>query len=199
MSYIVRVDVPRHITVGDQLTVDITTDLGVPPAIVDVDDADHVPLENTRTQRETIWWPTGSYVTLQQIKERCLFSLRLLCLNDTNGQSLSPELSCWLRYSDVFDVHCFNVYICSFLFCFFKCCANAFLCLVFFKRHLLHIALFINSLYWFSYWNVMFHLYTYIRQWLIVDFCFVCINIYGLGKTHVFAKIKNFKLKDYNA
>ncbi len=50
--YIVGVDMPGHIAVGDQLTVDIATDLGVPPAVVDVDDADHVPLQNTKTNSE---------------------------------------------------------------------------------------------------------------------------------------------------
>lgn len=50
--YIVGVDVPGHITIRDQLTVDVATDLGVPPAVVDVDDADHVPLENTKTHSE---------------------------------------------------------------------------------------------------------------------------------------------------
>lgn len=44
-AYIIGVDMPGHITVGDQLTIDIATDLRVPPAIVDVDDADHVPLQ----------------------------------------------------------------------------------------------------------------------------------------------------------
>lgn len=52
MSYIIGVDVPGHIAIGDQLTVDIATDLWVPPAVVDVDDADHVPLENTKTHSE---------------------------------------------------------------------------------------------------------------------------------------------------
>lgn len=50
--YIVGVDVPGHIAVGDQLTVDVATDFRVPPAVVDVDDADHVPLENTKTHSE---------------------------------------------------------------------------------------------------------------------------------------------------
>ena len=39
---------PGHIAVGDQLAVDVATDLGVPPAVVDVDNADHVPLKTTR-------------------------------------------------------------------------------------------------------------------------------------------------------
>lgn len=39
---------PSHIAVGDQLTVDIATDLRVPPAVVDVDNADHVPLKNIK-------------------------------------------------------------------------------------------------------------------------------------------------------
>ena len=36
---------PGHVAVGDELSVDIATDLRVPPAVVDVHDADHVPLE----------------------------------------------------------------------------------------------------------------------------------------------------------
>lgn len=47
--YIVGVDVPRHVAIGDQLTVDIATNLRVPPAVVDVDDADHVPLKHRHT------------------------------------------------------------------------------------------------------------------------------------------------------
>ena len=30
------------------MTVDIATDLRVPPSVVDVDDADHIPLKNTK-------------------------------------------------------------------------------------------------------------------------------------------------------
>lgn len=48
-AYVVGVDVPRHVTIGYQLAVDIATDLGVPPAVVDVDYADHVPLKNTQS------------------------------------------------------------------------------------------------------------------------------------------------------
>ena len=50
-SYIVRVDVPGHVAIGNQLSVDIATDLAVPPAVVDVDNADHVPLRHTHTHR----------------------------------------------------------------------------------------------------------------------------------------------------
>lgn len=52
-SYIVGVDVPGHVAVGHQLTVDVAADLRVPPAVVDVDDADHVPLKETRRQIKT--------------------------------------------------------------------------------------------------------------------------------------------------
>lgn len=43
-AYVVGVDVPRHVPVRDQLAVDVASDLAVPPAAVDVNDADHVPL-----------------------------------------------------------------------------------------------------------------------------------------------------------
>lgn len=36
---------PSHVTIGNQLTINIATDLTVPPSIVDVDNADHVPLQ----------------------------------------------------------------------------------------------------------------------------------------------------------
>ncbi len=54
-SYIIGVDVPGHIAIGDQLTVDIATDLRVSPTVVDVDDADHVPLKkiHKHIQKET--------------------------------------------------------------------------------------------------------------------------------------------------
>lgn len=55
LPYIVGVDVPRHVAIGDQLTVDIATNLRVPPAVVDVDDADHVPLKH----RHTLVTPPG--------------------------------------------------------------------------------------------------------------------------------------------
>lgn len=43
-TYIIGVDVPCHVTVGNQLAVHIATDLTIPPTVVDVDYADHVPL-----------------------------------------------------------------------------------------------------------------------------------------------------------
>lgn len=43
-TYIIGVDVPCHVAVGNQLAVDIATDLTIPPTVVDVDYADHVPL-----------------------------------------------------------------------------------------------------------------------------------------------------------
>lgn len=72
-SYIIGVDVPGHITVRHQLTVDIATDLGVPPSVVDVDDADHVPLKkskNTFRKREdekSKQKQTNSYAAMHQI------------------------------------------------------------------------------------------------------------------------------------
>lgn len=46
LPYVIGVDVPGHVAIGDQLTVDIATDLRVSPAVVDMDDADHVPLKH---------------------------------------------------------------------------------------------------------------------------------------------------------
>lgn len=39
---------PRHVAVRHQLPVDVAPDLAVPPAAVDVNDADHVPLGEGR-------------------------------------------------------------------------------------------------------------------------------------------------------
>lgn len=41
---------PSHITIGYQLTINITPNFTVPPAIVDVHNADHVPLKRIRKQ-----------------------------------------------------------------------------------------------------------------------------------------------------
>lgn len=46
LPYIIGVDMPGHVAIGDQLTVHIATNLRVSPAVVDVDDADHVPLKH---------------------------------------------------------------------------------------------------------------------------------------------------------
>lgn len=43
---------PGHVAIGDQLTVDVASDLRVPPAIVDVNNADHVPLKVQRQHGE---------------------------------------------------------------------------------------------------------------------------------------------------
>lgn len=43
--YIIGVDVPGHVAIGDKLPVDVAADLTIAPAVVDVDDADHVPLQ----------------------------------------------------------------------------------------------------------------------------------------------------------
>lgn len=64
--YVIGVDMPGHIAIGDQLTVDIATDLRVPPAVVDVDDADHVPLKNTKAKCQND--KTSSYEKMHQIK-----------------------------------------------------------------------------------------------------------------------------------
>ena len=44
-THIVSVDMPGHVAVGNELAVDVAADLTVPPAVVDVDNADHVPLQ----------------------------------------------------------------------------------------------------------------------------------------------------------
>lgn len=49
LTYIIGVDVPGHVAIGDQLTVDIATNLRVSPAVIDVDNADHVPLKHRQT------------------------------------------------------------------------------------------------------------------------------------------------------
>ncbi len=43
---------PRHVAVGDKLSIDVAADLTVPPAVVDVNDADHVPLKKETGQHE---------------------------------------------------------------------------------------------------------------------------------------------------
>lgn len=43
---------PSHVAVGNKLSIDVTANLTVPPAVVDVNDADHVPLEKEKGQRE---------------------------------------------------------------------------------------------------------------------------------------------------
>lgn len=53
-AYVVGVDVPRHVAVRDQLPVDVASDLAVPPAAVDVNDADHVPLSERRDEGSKI-------------------------------------------------------------------------------------------------------------------------------------------------
>lgn len=44
-AHVVRVDVPRHVTVRHKLSIHVASDLAVSPATVDVNDADHVPLK----------------------------------------------------------------------------------------------------------------------------------------------------------
>lgn len=44
-SYIIRVNVPGHVTIGYQLTIHVTAYFTVSPPIVDVYDAYHVPLQ----------------------------------------------------------------------------------------------------------------------------------------------------------
>lgn len=49
-AYIVCVDVPRHVSIRNKLSVNVASDFTVPPAAVDVNYADHVPL---RVRRES--------------------------------------------------------------------------------------------------------------------------------------------------
>lgn len=44
ITYIICVDVPCHVTIGNKLSVNIASDFAVPPAAVDVNYTDHVPL-----------------------------------------------------------------------------------------------------------------------------------------------------------
>lgn len=47
-AHVVCVDVPRHVTIRHQLPIDVASDLAVPPATVDVNYADHVPLREKK-------------------------------------------------------------------------------------------------------------------------------------------------------
>ncbi len=49
-SYIIRVDVPCHVSIRNKLSVNVASDFTVPPAAVDVNYTDHVPL---RARRES--------------------------------------------------------------------------------------------------------------------------------------------------
>lgn len=44
-TYIICVNMPSHITIGYQLPINITPNFTVPPSIINVDNADHVPLK----------------------------------------------------------------------------------------------------------------------------------------------------------
>lgn len=50
-TYIISVDVPGHIAVWDQLPVDVAADFTVPPAVVNVYNADHVPLQKPTEEK----------------------------------------------------------------------------------------------------------------------------------------------------
>lgn len=47
-AYIIRVDVPRHVSIRHKLSVNVASDFTVPPAAVDVNNTDHVPLQVRR-------------------------------------------------------------------------------------------------------------------------------------------------------
>lgn len=44
-TYIICVNMPSHITIGYQLSINITPNFTVPPSIVNMDNADHIPLK----------------------------------------------------------------------------------------------------------------------------------------------------------
>lgn len=44
-SYIIRVNMPGHVTIGYELTIHVAAYFTVPPPVVDVSNAYHVPLE----------------------------------------------------------------------------------------------------------------------------------------------------------
>lgn len=52
-THIVCVDVPSHVSIRNQLPVDVASDFTVSPAAVDVNYADHVPLRMTSKSHET--------------------------------------------------------------------------------------------------------------------------------------------------
>lgn len=77
-TYIISVDVPSHIAVWDQLPVDVAADFTVPPAVVNVYDADHVPLQETEEKRIriisavlTVKHPTLSNAVTKANKDEC--------------------------------------------------------------------------------------------------------------------------------
>lgn len=43
-THIIRINVPRHVSIRNELSVHVASDFTVPPAAVDVNYADHVPL-----------------------------------------------------------------------------------------------------------------------------------------------------------
>lgn len=47
-AYIICVDVPCHVSIRNKLSVNIASDFAVPPAAVDVNYTDHVPLSVRR-------------------------------------------------------------------------------------------------------------------------------------------------------
>lgn len=61
---------PSHVAVGDKLSIDVAADLTVPPAVVDVNDADHVPLKKEKGQHEiTIICFILLYCTVNDLSE----------------------------------------------------------------------------------------------------------------------------------
>lgn len=53
-AYIICVDMPCHVPVRNQLPVNIASDFTVPPAAIDVNYADHVPLMVRKVKNELI-------------------------------------------------------------------------------------------------------------------------------------------------
>lgn len=44
---------PSHVTIGHQLSINVTPDFAVPPSVVNVDNADHVPLKGKKIKMST--------------------------------------------------------------------------------------------------------------------------------------------------
>lgn len=60
---------PRHVSVRDELPVNVASDFAVPPAAVDVNYADHVPLRERRDAdvkylEQLTYWVNCSFLSL---------------------------------------------------------------------------------------------------------------------------------------
>lgn len=74
---------PGHVSIRNQLAVDVAADFAVPPAAVDVNDADHVPLRVK--QIEEIWLVSQSE-QVDHLKTRMEFGFRsAISLHSSNS------------------------------------------------------------------------------------------------------------------